>query len=253
MNVSQALAERAEPKERQDVRALIRRYEPEIEKALPAAIGVERFTRIVFTELGRNPALYECSQQSLVAACLLSAQLGLEPGPLGHVYLVPFKDKGRPVVQFVIGYKGMVALAYRSGEIKSVKAAMVYENEPWTYKETDAGTRFSHTPLPPDERGAERLSWARGITRGGGSVVSPSWPSDWEAAKRQSPAGRKGSGPWVTHETEMRLKTNMRRLWPWLPTSATLARSFGVDEQVIPPEAIEAESVEEVLTEEVEA
>jgi recombination protein RecT len=247
VTVATDLARRTEPAERKTVRELIERYAPEIEKALPAQLGAERFTRIVLTELGRNPALYECSQESLVAACLLSAQLGLEPGPLGHVYLVPFKEKGVARVQFIIGYKGLVSLAYRSGEIKDIVARTVYEEEPWSYEETQAGPRFRHSPMPPSVRGAAKLWYGRARTRSGGSVVLVSYPEEIEARKNRSPAARKGSGPWVTDYDAMARKTVIRMMWPSLPTSAVLARGFAVDEAVVPPEAIDAESVEEVL------
>src|SRR2546427_642740 len=81
---------------------LLERQKPELEKALPEAIGVERFTRTVLTELRRTPKLLDCSPESLLGAMMLAAQLGLEPGPLGLVYLVPFKGQ----VEFIIGYRG---------------------------------------------------------------------------------------------------------------------------------------------------
>ena len=60
--------------------------------------------------------------------------LGLEPNtPLGQAYLIPYTVKGVPTVQFQIGYKGLIDLAYRSGEIESIQAHVVYENDSFDF------------------------------------------------------------------------------------------------------------------------
>lgn len=75
------------------VRQLLERMKPEIAKALPSHMSAERLARIVYTEIRRNPELMECERTSLLGAVMLSAQLGLEQGPLGHCYLVPHNNK----------------------------------------------------------------------------------------------------------------------------------------------------------------
>lgn len=243
--VKAELAKRTAPKEHQNVMGLLDRMRPQIERALPAAIGAERFTRIVLTEVNRNPALYDCDPQSLLGAMMLAAQLGLEPGPLGHVYLVPYGGK----VEFIIGYKGLVSLAYRSGEIKDLMARTVYEEEPWKYEETQAGPKFHHVPLAPSERGVARCWYGRARTRAGGAIVLVAYPEEIEGRKRRSASAKKGSGPWVTDFDAMARKTVIRMMWPSLPTSAILARGYAADEMVVPPEAVEAEAIEDVLEE----
>jgi recombination protein RecT len=78
---------------------------PEIAKALPSHLKPERLARIVTTEIRRNPKLLECTRESLLGALMLSAQLGLEPGPLGHVYYIPYSNKKTGVTecQFILG------------------------------------------------------------------------------------------------------------------------------------------------------
>jgi len=102
---------------------LIQKMTPAIQKALPSQLDPNRLARIVTTEIRRNPKLLKCKKESLLGALMLSAQLGLEPGPLGHCYYVPYKDE----CQFIIGYKGMIDLARRSGQISSIYAEVVCE------------------------------------------------------------------------------------------------------------------------------
>lgn len=64
---------------------------PEIEKSLQSDAGAATLARHYYNAIRFNPLLMQCTPESLVASLLLSAQVRLEPGPLGHVYLVPFK------------------------------------------------------------------------------------------------------------------------------------------------------------------
>lgn len=53
-----------------------------------------------------------------------AAQLGVEPNtPIGQAYLIPYGNQ----VQFQLGYKGLIDLAYRSGEVQSIQAHEVHE------------------------------------------------------------------------------------------------------------------------------
>lgn len=227
----QALERRTDPPP--TLLQLIERQQPAIERALPATIGAERFTRIALTEIRRNPLLLECSPESVLGALMQTAQLGLEPGPLGHAYLVPFAKE----CTFIVGYKGMIELAYRSERVAAVTATIVYEQEPFEYRESQRGPILNHQPLPPDERGPATRVYAKALVRAGARswmpVVKVLWPAEVEAAKKRSVAARKGVGPWVTDADSMWLKTAVRRLAPWLPQSPLFARALEVDERVV--------------------
>lgn len=95
-------------------------------KALPSVITPERFTRMVLTALSSTPKLQTCTPQSFLGAMMQAAQLGVEPNtPLGQAYLIPYGN----VCQFQLGYKGLMDLAYRSGEVSSIQAHEVHEND----------------------------------------------------------------------------------------------------------------------------
>lgn len=96
----------------------IKKMQGEIAKALPSVMTPERFTRITLSALSSNRKLQETTPQSFLGAMMTAAQLGVEPNtPLGQAYLIPFRNKGIMECQFQLGYKGLIDLAYRSGEV----------------------------------------------------------------------------------------------------------------------------------------
>lgn len=91
----------------------------------------QRFISAVVSAVNNNPALQECTNQSILSAALLGESLKLSPSPqLGQYYLVPFndKDKGK-VAQFQLGYKGYIQLAIRSGQYKKLNVLAIKEGE----------------------------------------------------------------------------------------------------------------------------
>jgi recombination protein RecT len=211
------LAKAAADNETATVYALLERTAPELAKVLPEAVSVDAFSRSVLAEVRRQPQLLECPPDSLVGAMLLAVRLGLEPGPLGLVYLVP----GKGAVEFVIGYRGYIDLAYRSGHVRDIAAGLVYAGEPFEYRK---GTRpfLDHSPEPTE--GAREVVAAYAVARlkSGGSVFEVIYEAEWEAARQASAAGAKNSGPWHEHRGAMIRKTAVRRLEPVLPKSALL-------------------------------
>ena len=119
-------------KQPQTIKDYINAMSGEIAKALPQVMTPERFKRIALSAVSNTPKLGNCTPQSFLGAMMNAAQLGLEPNtPLGQAYLIPFENrkKGITECQFQIGYKGLIDLAYRSGEVKMIDAQTVYEND----------------------------------------------------------------------------------------------------------------------------
>ena len=90
-----------------------------------------RFISSVVSAVNNNPALQECTNQSILAAALLGESLNLSPSPqLGQYYMVPFDDKEKgKVAQFQLGYKGYIQLAIRSGQYKKLNVLSIKEGE----------------------------------------------------------------------------------------------------------------------------
>ena len=102
-----------------------------INNVLGGANG-QRFISSIISATITNPALQDCSNQSIVSAALLGESLKLSPSPqLGHYYLVPFNNKntGGKVAQFQLGYKGYIQLAIRSGQYKKLNVLAIKKGE----------------------------------------------------------------------------------------------------------------------------
>jgi recombination protein RecT len=219
---------------------LIERQKPAIERALPAAIGADRFARIVLTEVKRTPALLDCHPETLLASMMLAAQLGLEPGPLGHVYLVPFKRQ----VEFIIGYRGMIELASRSGRLKDIVARTVYDGDGFSY-EYGLTDKLSHRPALPADRGEATHYYGVARFTSGGRLLHVAYPEDIEARRKRSPSARKGVGPWVDDYDAMARKTVVRMMSPYLPMTPTFGLAAAVEDGEATP--AEAAGVGDVL------
>lgn len=91
----------------------------------------QRFISAIISAVNTNPALQECSNNSILNAALLGESLKLSPSPqLGQYYMVPFNDKEKgKVAQFTLGYKGMLQLAIRSGQYKRLNVLAIKEGE----------------------------------------------------------------------------------------------------------------------------
>ncbi|KJH55767.1 recombination protein RecT [Bacillus haynesii] len=219
----------------------LKKLQPELQKALPKHITPERITRIVLTTIRNNPALQECSPGSLLGAVMQSAQLGLEPGLVGHCYFVPFwnnKEKRREV-QFIIGYKGMIDLARRSGHIQSIYAYTVHEADKFVY-ELGLHPKLIHKPAT-GQRGEMTHVYAVAHFKEGGYQFEVLTKHDVENVRNRSKS--KDNGPWITDYEEMAKKTVVRRLWKYLPISIEIQQQVAQDETVRKDITAEAQSV----------
>ena len=240
------------------MQAYIKSMEGEIKKALPSVITPERFTRMVLSALSVNPKLASCTPKSFLGAMMSAAQLGLEPNtPLGQAYLIPYKNKGVDEVQFQIGYKGLIDLAYRSGEVEVVQAQIVYENDKF---ECQYGLepKLVHTPADKD-RGQPIKVYALFRTKSGGYGFEVMSMDDCrEHAKKYSKAYNYESSPWKTNFEEMCKKTALKRVLKYAPMKSDFMRGIVQDGTIkteisedmysVPSETIETE-FEEVNTE----
>jgi recombination protein RecT len=220
-----------------DIAALLNdpKIKAQIALALPRHITADRLARVALTELRRNPALTRCDQMSLLGAIMTCAQLGLEPGgPLGHAYLVPFDNRktGRTEVQFILGYRGMIDLARRSGQIQSIEARAVYEGDQFDVR-FGLDSDLTHVPDfdNPDRTQQDKLRFVYAVAKlkDGGVQFEVMSRREIEAVRAQSKAG--ASGPWQTHYEAMALKTVIRRLFKYLPISIELATAIEQDER----------------------
>lgn len=210
-----------------------KKFQAQMALALPKSMTADRLTRIVMTECRKAPALLKCAPESFYGAVLQCAALGLEPGSaLGHCYLLPFgngKDKqGRPNAQLIIGYRGMIDLARRSGQIVSLSAYCVHEQDTFNYK-LGLDPDIEHIPASVADRGKVTHVYAVAKLKGGGVQFEVMSRAEIEAVRKTSKAGT--SGPWASHWDEMAKKTVIRRLFKYLPVSIEAVRAVEIDEK----------------------
>lgn len=211
----------------------------QIEAALPKHMTADRLLRIVMTEIRKTPKLKQCTIESLFGSVIQCAQLGLEPGSaLGHAYLLPYDksvNKGtrdKPVwtkiteCQLIIGYRGMIDLSRRSGQIISINAQMVYENDKFAF-EYGLNERLVHAPNLSN-RGKPIAAYAVAKLQGGGYQFEVMPISEINKIRDASKAAK--NGPWVEHYDEMARKTVIRRIFKYLPVSIEIATAIKLDE-----------------------
>lgn len=210
----------------------IKSMEGEIAKALPSVITPDRFTRMVLSALSVNPKLADCTPKSFLGAMMTAAQLGVEPNSgLGQAYLIPYANKGVLECQFQLGYKGMIDLAYRSGEVSIIQAHTVYENDEFVY-ELGLDPKLKHVPATKD-RGNPIAYYAMFKTKDGGygfEVMSKADVDDH--AKKYSKSYNSYSSPWKTSYDEMAKKTVLKRVLKYAPLKSDFVRGIAQDETI---------------------
>lgn len=217
----------------QSIQDYIKVMEGEIKKALPSVITPERFTRITLSALSTNPQLGACTPKSFLGAMMTAAQLGLEPNtPLGQAYLIPYKNHGTLECQFQLGYKGLIDLAYRSGEVSVIQAHTVYTNDDFEY-ELGIDPKLHHVPAKSN-RGDPIYFYAIFKTKDGGYGFEVMSKEDVDAhARKYSQAFRKGStSPWQTNYEEMAKKTVLKRVLKYAPLKSDFVRGVAQDETI---------------------
>ena len=218
--------------EKKTMQAYIKAMEPAIKKALPSVITPERFTRMVLSALSSTPKLAECSPQSFLAAMMTAAQLGVEPNTaLGQAYLLPYRNHGQMECQFQLGYKGLIDLAYRSGEVSVIPAHTVSENDVFEY-ELGMDPKLRHVPAKAD-RGEAVAYYAMFKTKDGGYGFEVMSVDDVQRhAQRYSKSYGSGSSPWRSNFDEMAKKTVLKRALKYAPMKSDFVRGVAQDETI---------------------
>lgn len=210
----------------------IKAMEGEIKKALPSVITPERFTRMTLSAISVNPTLAQCTPKSFLGAMMTAAQLGLEPNtPLGQAYMIPYKNHGVDECQFQIGYKGLIDLAYRSGEIESIQAQIVYENDKFECQ-YGLDPKLSHIPADKDRGEAVKVYAVFKTKLGGYGFEVMSMNDVREFAKKYSRSYDSKYSPWSTNFEEMAKKTVLKKVLKYAPMKSDFVRAVVQDETI---------------------
>lgn len=212
---------------------LFDKAKPSLAMVAPKHITPDRMIKVALVAISRTPKLMECSPESILKSFMQAGELGLDVGgALGHAYLVPFYNNQakRMEAQFIVGYRGLIDLARRSGQIDSIEARVVYERD---FFDCDYGLdpKLIHRPCMTGDRGKIIAAYAVARIKGCDRPQLELMTIDEiQAIRARSKAGN--SGPWVSDFSEMSRKTVVRRLCKYLPLSVEMAQALDVTDTV---------------------
>lgn len=195
------------------IRQTLTTMSKQFELVLPPSISVDKFVRIVVTAVQNNPKLLEVNRNSLFSAAMQAAQDGLlADGKEGAI--VPYKN----VAKFMPMINGICKRIKQSGELKTMDAVVVYENDKYRAWTDERGQHFEYEKTRQDP-GNPICTFAYAITKDGGlyfEEVDESQMADIENCSKA------GDSPWKgPFRDEMKRKSALRRLAKYrLPVSS---------------------------------
>jgi recombination protein RecT len=217
---------------------LIKQYSTSFAQVLPSHIKAETWVRLAQGALKRGKRIDDPKSPQrgmfvleaaaannpgvFLAALLDAARLGLEPGTEQY-YLTPRKVKGRLQILGIVGYQGHIELIYRAGAVSSVVVQVVHLKDEYRYdRGVDEVPVHRFTPFAPyAERGDRVGVYAYGRMKDGAvSQVVELNVDDIERIKRSAEGADSEYSPWQLHTSSMWLKSGVRQLQKWVPTSA---------------------------------
>lgn len=224
----------------------------ELKMALPAHITPEKFQRTVVTAVQQNPDLLGADRQSLVLACMKSAQDGLLPDGR-EAALVIFNESRkvdgawltRQMVQYLPMVYGLRKKIFQARDaegkpiVSALEVAVVYRAEVeegrFIYR-TDTDPPLRHNPmlaLTEDQTQDSEIVAAYSIATMADGTKSYELMRRFEidrvretsktgATKDRNGKPRTPKGPWVEWFAEMAKKTVLRRHSKTLPMSGDI-------------------------------
>lgn len=168
--------------------------------------GSRLFTASLIELYTSDNNLQQCAPGSVIAEALKAATLGFPLNKqLGYAYIVAFK--GKPT--FVIGYKGLVQLAIRTGQYKHLNAGVIYEGQNW-----DANYLTGEITISGEPSSETAIGYFAYLELLNGFSKAVCWTKEHviNHAKAKSPSWKQTSSAWHTDFDEMAKKTMMRNL-----------------------------------------
>lgn len=213
------------------LKALLIKSKDSFASVLPKHCNPDRMVKLAITAASRNPLLLQCEPKSILLTMMNASELGLEPNsPLGKCYIIPYKNGKTGVyeAQFQVGYKGLIELALRGGEITNIESHIVYKGEQF---ECSFGLKpiLEHKPNFSGERMDSDILCVYAIAhlKNGGSQYEIMSKKEIDSIRERSKA--KSYGPWITDYGQMTRKTVIKRLMNYLPLSTELERAIAFD------------------------
>lgn len=200
-------------------------------------MSAERLYQLSISAINQTPGLLEATPSSLLACVMRCSAIGLEPSAvdgMGNAYILPYYNKktGRTEATFILGYRGIITLARRSGGITRIYAKAVFKGERFEVYDGPNGLDINYSPdlTGAVDRTAANLAFVYMKAFNGSELIGCDYMSraDVEAIKARSKA--RNFGPWVTDYVAMAEKTLIRRAARWLPMDIDARSAIEADE-----------------------
>jgi recombination protein RecT len=212
-----------------DLRALIQQPSTlaRLGQALPKHLTAENFAAIVLTVVSKTPDLAKCTPASFMSSVVQAAELGLSlQNGLGLAYLIPFHNSKtqETICNFIPGYRGLIELAHRTGNVRKLEATLVYDGDEFAVKRGLAPD-IHHIPCGEDREVAITHVYAFVIFKDGTSQFEVMTRKQVDAIRDR---GRRNP-VWNSDYGEMTRKTAIRRLCKHIPLSPEMAKAMAID------------------------
>lgn len=205
----------------------------------PARKG--RFVASVSSAVANNPALQNCDAGTVICAALLGESLELSPSAqLGQFYMVPFNDtrNNRTTAQFILGYKGYIQLAIRSGQYKKINVCAIKEGELnyWNALEEEISVQLIDDDTVREK--AKTIGYYAMFEYTNGFKKCLYWSKEKMEKHAldysKGYASKKGYTFWEKDFDSMALKTMLRQLiGKWGVMSIQFQKAFEADERTL--------------------
>ena len=207
---------------KQDLKSLINSesMKEQFARALPKHMTPDRFIRVALTALTRTPKLMQCTPASMMKCLLDCSAIGIEPDNR-RAYLIPYGTEAT----LIVSYMGLIELIRRSGDVTSIRAETVCENDFFTWE----NGQVEHKIDWRKPRGAMQAAYAEAIMKSGEKQTAVMTKEEVEAIRKKSKAS--GSSPWTEHFDEMAKKTAVRRLSKMMPLSSEIMEHVAKDDE----------------------
>lgn len=208
----------------EEVRSTLLENWKSISKTVPSHVDAERLGAIAVAAVRSDDSLSRCSTSSLVTCIVACAQLGIEPGDnTQRAYLIPRGGE----CTLMIGYRGLIELAYRSGTIESIDAQVIYDGDEY---QIDLGTDPRVVHRPTLENRGEMVGVYAVIHVRGASVPIVEVMDLKTIDKIRRAAGSR-SPAWRDWPEEMAKKSVIKRPLKRVPLSSDLRRALAIDDE----------------------
>lgn len=238
---------------KQNLQRMLKNSWPRIASVVGNNMSPDRLYQMCVSAINKTPKLAECTPQSVLSCFMTCSALGLEPSNvdgLGRAYVLPFYNgkTHQTEATFIMGYRGMIDLARRSGQLVDISARAVHQGDEFSYS-YGLDEELHHVPCA--NPGELTHVYMVAHFKDGGHYFLVLNRQEIEQARARSKSGN--FGPWKTDYEAMAKKTAIRRAAPYLPLTVQANTAIVSDEATPDYSDVFQPVIEDDSTEEVEA